>query len=114
MKRITLVLAFTVMLKSLFSQDPQFSQFYSNYLYLSPSFAGLSVNKRIAFNYRIQWPEIAHGYHTYSMSFDKYIEKFKSGLGVLVLQDEAGTGRLRSLNIGLLYSFDIKMKEKWN
>jgi type IX secretion system PorP/SprF family membrane protein len=114
MKKITLVLAFTVMLKSLFSQDPQFSQFYSNYLYLSPSFAGLSVNNRIAFNYRVQWPEIAHGYNTYSVSFDKYIEKFRSGLGVLVMQDQAGTGKLRSLTIGLQYSFDIKMTEKWH
>jgi type IX secretion system PorP/SprF family membrane protein len=98
----------------IFCQDPQFSQFYSNYLYLAPSFAGLSVNNRIALNYRVQWPEIAHGYHTYSVSFDKYIEKFRSGLGVLAMQDEAGTGRLRSLNIGLQYNFDIRVTEKWH
>jgi type IX secretion system PorP/SprF family membrane protein len=102
------------MLNPVFSQDPQFSQFYSNSLYLAPSFSGLTGNNRIAFNYRNQWPEIAHGFHTYSFSFDKYLEKFRSGLGVLFLQDEAGSGRLRTLNIGLQYSFDIKLTEKWH
>jgi type IX secretion system PorP/SprF family membrane protein len=114
MKKLYIGLAFMLLLRTLFGQDPQFSQFYSNYLYLAPSFAGLTENNRIAFNYRIQWPEIAHGFHTYSVSFDKYIEKFRSGLGVLVMQDEAGSGRLRSLNIGLQYSFDFKMTQKWH
>ncbi|MBN1416328.1 MAG: type IX secretion system membrane protein PorP/SprF [Bacteroidales bacterium] len=114
MKRLCIGWIFILTLKNLFGQDPQFSQFYSNYLYLAPSFAGLTDNCRIAFNYRIQWPEIAHGYHTYSVSFDKYIEKFRSGLGVLVMQDQAGSGRLRSLNIGLQYSFDIKVFNKWH
>ncbi|NJK87805.1 MAG: type IX secretion system membrane protein PorP/SprF [Bacteroidales bacterium] len=40
------------------AQDPQFSQFYSTYLYLAPSFAGLTENNRFSLNYRNQWPEI--------------------------------------------------------
>ncbi len=95
-------------------QDPQFSQFYANYLYLAPSFAGLTENNRIALNYRKQWPEIAHGYNTYSVSFDKYFEKFRSGLGILILKDEAGTGRLRSTNFGLQYSYDFEINNKWH
>ncbi len=89
-------------------QDPQFSQFYSNYLYLAPSFAGLTENNRFSFNYRNQWPEISNGFVTYSVSFDKFFERFSSGLGIIVMKDEAGTGRLRSTNIGLSYSFDFK------
>lgn len=89
-------------------QDPQFSQFYSNYLYLAPSFSGLTEMNRMAFNYRNQWPEIKKGYQTFSASFDKYLEKFHSGVGVLLLQDVAGTGNLRTTNIGIQYSFDFK------
>jgi type IX secretion system PorP/SprF family membrane protein len=114
MKKICLAWLFLIVMRMVNCQDPQFSQFYSNYLYLSPSFCGLTAQNRIALNYRNQWPEIAHGYHTYSVSFDKYIEKFRSGLGVLVMQDEAGSGRLRSLTIGLQYSFDIKVTERWH
>jgi len=114
MRKICTILSLLLLLKPLFGQDPQFSQFYSNYLYLAPSFAGLTEKNRIAFNYRNQWPEIAHGYHTYSVSYDRYIEKFRSGMGVLIMQDEAGTGRLRSLNIGLQYSFDFNITQKWH
>lgn len=95
-------------------QDPQFSQFYSNYLYLAPSFAGLSAPNRLAVNYRNQWPEISPGFVTYSVSFDHDFEKFNSGLGVLLMRDEAGTGRLRSTNIGLQYSYDFKVNERFH
>lgn len=97
-----------------FPQDPQFSQFYSNYLYLAPSFAGLTDKNRVAFNYRNQWPEIKHGYQTYSVSFDKYIEKFSSGIGVLAYQDVAGSGRMRTTSLGIQYSFDFKLTETWH
>lgn len=96
------------------SQDPQFSQFYSNYLYLAPSFAGLTEKNRLAFSYRNQWPDIKYGYQTYSVSFDKFIEKFRSGLGILVFQDVAGTGRLRTTSLGIQYSYDFRLTEIWH
>lgn len=114
MKRIFMIGTIALCFFRGFSQDPQFSQFYSNYLYLAPSFAGLTDKNRIAFNYRNQWPEIKYGYQTYSVSFDKYIEKFKSGLGLLVYQDIAGTGRLRTTSIGIQYSYDFSITETWH
>jgi type IX secretion system PorP/SprF family membrane protein len=74
----------------------------------------LTENNRLALNYRNQWPEITNGFVTYSVSFDKYFEKFRSGLGVIFLQDEAGTGRLRSTNIGVSYSYDFKISNFWH
>ena len=92
MKKIWVILVILGGMSGIHAQDPQFSQFYSNYLYLAPSFAGLTDKNRIAFNYRNQWPEITHGFQTYSVSFDKYLEKFRSGLGVLAFP---GCGRNR-------------------
>lgn len=65
-------------------------------------------------NYRNQWPEIPNGFVTYAVSFDKYFEKFRSGLGLIVMQDEAGSGKLRLTNIGLSYSFDFKITNSWH
>jgi len=113
-KKLISILIFIFLLKYLIGQDPQFSQFYSNYLYLAPSFSGLTGTNRIAINYRKQWPEIAHGFNTYSVSFDKYFEKFRSGLGILILRDEAGTGNLRSTNFGLQYSYDFEINKLWH
>jgi type IX secretion system PorP/SprF family membrane protein len=113
-KRGILILLLAFFFYRAIAQDPQFSQFYSNYLYLAPSFAGLTDKNRISFNYRNQWPEIKHGYQTYSVSFDKFIEKFSSGIGVLAYQDVAGSGRMRTTSLGIQYSFDFSITESWH
>lgn len=95
-------------------QDPQFSRFYSNSLYMAPSFAGITGSNRVSTSYRNQWTSISTGYQTYSLSFDHYFSKLNSGFGVLLLRDEAGTANLANTTIGLLYSFDFKLTNQIN
>lgn len=95
------------------AQDPQFSQFYSNPMYLAPSFAGLIEDSRIAANYRIQWPALAHPYKSYSLALDHNFYTFNSGAAVFFMKDEAGTGNLTSTNIGLQYAYEIKISDYW-
>ena len=52
------------------AQDPAFSQFYANPLYLNPAFAGSNECPRANLNYRDQWPGIGRTYITTSASFD--------------------------------------------
>jgi len=96
------------------SQDPTFSQFYANPLYLSPSFAGATEEYRFAMNYRNQWPAIPGVFHTYSIAFDKAMPNFNSGIGVLATYDVAGSGELSTTNIGLLYSYDFNINREWH
>jgi type IX secretion system PorP/SprF family membrane protein len=95
-------------------QDPTFSQFYANPLYLSPSFAGATEEYRLSINYRNQWPSVPGVFHTYSIGFDKAMPNFNSGIGVLATYDVAGSGDLSTTNIGLLYSYDFKINKEWN
>jgi type IX secretion system PorP/SprF family membrane protein len=108
-----LILAF-IMLEDSFGQDPTFSQFYANALYLSPSFAGATNEYRFALNYRNQWPAVPGVFHTYSISFDKALTNFNSGIGVLATYDVAGSGNLSTTNIGLLYSYDFNINKEWH
>ncbi|MEA3478433.1 MAG: PorP/SprF family type IX secretion system membrane protein, partial [Bacteroidota bacterium] len=96
-----------------FSQDPRFSQFYANPLYLAPSFAGATEENRLVLNYRNQWPSIPGVFLTYSFSFDHYFANFNSGVGVLVTHDRAGSGRLSNTNVGILYSYNIKINKNF-
>ena len=93
------------------SQDPRFSQFYANPLYLAPSFAGATEENRLVMNYRNQWPAIPGVFLTYSFSYDRAFPSFNSGVGVLVTHDRAGSGRLSNTNIGILYSYDIQINK---
>jgi type IX secretion system PorP/SprF family membrane protein len=97
-----------------FGQDPTFSQFYANSLYLAPSFAGATDEYRLAINYRNQWPAVPGVFHTYSISFDKALVNFNSGIGVLATYDVAGSGDLSTTNIGLLYSYDFQISDEWH
>ena len=115
MKRIIylLVLSFIIISDS-FGQDPTFSQFYANALYLSPSFTGATADYRLGINYRNQWPAVPGVFHTYSISFDKALPSFNSGIGILATYDVAGSGNLSTTNIGLLYSYDFNINKDWH
>jgi type IX secretion system PorP/SprF family membrane protein len=93
------------------AQDPQFSQFYSNPLYLAPSFAGAAGGSRICANFRDQWVSLPATFTTYSFSYDHYFSHFNSGFGLLAYKDAAGTGQLGTLNIGVQYSYNFKVFE---
>ena len=96
-----------------YGQGPQFTQFYASPLYLAPSFTGATDGSRAALNYRNQWPELPGAFVTYAFSLDHYFHKYKSGLGLLILRDEAGSARLGNTTAGLLYSYNFEVGHNW-
>jgi len=105
--RLVLMLGLMHVASSLEAQEPQFSQFYAAPLYLAPSFAGATDGSRLGLNFRNQWPSIPGAFVTYAFSLDHYFHNFNSGVGVLVLRDQAGTGRLANTSLSLLYSYNF-------
>ncbi len=115
MKRtIYLILLAFIIISDSYGQDPTFSQFYANALYLSPSFAGATAEYRLGLNYRDQWPAIPGKFRTYSISFDKALPNFNSGIGILATYDVAGSGDMSTTNIGLLYAYDFNVNKEWH
>ena len=115
LKRIKyLVILFFILGVDIYGQDPTFSQFYANPLYLSPSFAGATEEYRYSMNVRDQWPAMKGVFMTYSIGFDKAMPNFNSGIGVLATYDVAGSGDLSTTNIGLLYSYDFNINKIWH
>lgn len=89
------------------AQDPQFSQFYAAPLYLNPAFAGSTGQARAGINYRNQWPAIDANFTTMSAYFDYFIEDKSSGVGIILNRDVEGLAGLRSLSVGLQYSYEL-------
>ncbi len=108
-KTIKILLITWINLTGLYSQDPQFSQFYSNPLYLAPSFAGAAEGNRICVNFRDQWYSLPAPFVTYSFSYDHYFSNFNSGVGLIGYKDAAGTGQLGTFNMGVQYSYNFKI-----
>ena len=95
------------------AQDSQFSQFYASPIYLAPSFAGSTDGSRFSLNYRNQWPAITKSFQTYSLSYDHYFPHLKSGVGLLLFREQAGTSSLSTTNIGLAYSYKFRFRSGW-
>jgi len=94
------------------AQDPQFSQFYAAPLYLNPAMAGSTGQARAGINYRNQWPAIDANFTTTSVYFDYYIADKRSGVGFVLTQDREGLAGLRSLSVGLQYSYELRLTEQ--
>lgn len=113
-KIIYLIILVSIFSVDSFGQDPTFSQFYANALYLSPSFAGATEQNRISMNVRDQWPAVPGVFQTYSISYDRAMPNFNSGIGVLATYDVAGSGDLSTTNLGILYSYDFNINKLWH
>src|SRR4051812_34004613 len=98
MRNILLVIFCCITLSSL-AQDPAFTQFYANPLYLNPAMAGSARCPRIALNYRNQWPSLQGTFVTYSASYDQHVDGLSGGLGLLAVSDKAGEGTINTTNI---------------
>ena len=97
------------------AQDPMFSQFYANPLYLNPAMAGTNICPRLAFNFRDQWPSMPGTFLTYAASYDEHFDKIYGGIGVQFWGDRAGEGGiLNTYNVSAMYSFMVKVSKKFN
>lgn len=97
--------------KTTFAQDAVFSQFYANRLYMNPAFAGTTAMPKIHLNFRDQWPAMNHAYVSYSASYDQYFEKANSGIGLLFVGDNAGSGIYRTIAVGAIYSYQVNLSD---
>ncbi|CAN5520133.1 type IX secretion system membrane protein PorP/SprF [soil metagenome] len=94
------------------AQDPQFTQFYANPLYLNPAFAGSARCPRFNINYRNQWPALKQTYITSSASYDQHFDVMNGGIGLLVLNDKAGEGTIATTNISGMYAYQLNVNRK--
>jgi len=110
-KRLLLLLMMTLLCLKGWSQDPQFSQFYANPLYLNPALAGGALAPRLTANYRNQWPSLSANFVTASFGADVYLPNYNSGIGVQVTTDSQGLGNLKATDVALQYSYQINLND---
>jgi type IX secretion system PorP/SprF family membrane protein len=98
----------------IYAQDPQYSQFYANPIYLNPAFAGSEICPRITMNYRNQWPGVEGNFKTYSLSYDKLFEEVSGGIGLIATRDNNGEGALTTTTAGLVYAYSANVSKTFS
>jgi len=97
-----------------FAQDPTFTQFYSNPIYLNPALAGSIGCPRVSMNYRNEWPQLTGNYVTYSMAYDSYVKSISGGLGIIATHDVQARGTISTTMVGGIYSYNLKVNRKFS
>jgi len=96
-------------------QDPQFSQYMFNNLYLTPAFAGVDGVTRLTAFHRSQWAGYQSSFGdggaptTQEVSFNTPIYKLRSGFGGYVLNDNLGAQN--NLEVQASYAYHLGIKE---
>ena len=75
------------------AQDPTFSQFYANPIYLNPTLAGTADGNRVVVNHRQQWRKPI-SYITSAISIDGSFNTTKTGWGFQLINDNKASGQL--------------------
>lgn len=113
-KIVVALVAILLLPNDIYGQDPAFTQFYANPLYLNPAFAGTAICPRVSMNYRNQWPGISGQFVTYSTSYDQHVDNLAGGVGLMVLHDRAGEGTISTTNVSGIYSYQIPVNRKFS
>ena len=113
MKKITLSLFLVALSGELLAQDPTFTQFYANPVYMNPALAGSSGCPRVALNYRNEWPQLTGNYVTYAAAYDSYFKNISGGVGLVAMHDMQGQGTIQTSMLGASYSYYLKVNRKF-
>lgn len=113
--KLTIIASFIILSSvNIYGQDPHFTQFYANPLYLNPAFAGSAICPRLILNYRNQWPSIPGTFITYNASYDQHIDGIAGGIGLLFNADRAGEGTLNTTMFNFMYSYKLDVSQSFS
>jgi type IX secretion system PorP/SprF family membrane protein len=96
------------------AQDAEFTQYYANPIYLNPAFAGTARCPRMVMSYRNQWPAMSGSFVTTAASYDQHVESLQGGLGLIVMNDQAGRGTLATTTVSGIYSYQQAITRKFS
>jgi type IX secretion system PorP/SprF family membrane protein len=96
-------------------QDPLFTQYMFNNLYMTPAFAGVDGVTRISAIHRSQWLGYQSSFGdggaptTQMVSFNTPIYKLRSGAGAYIIRDQLGPQN--NLEAQIAYAYHLGIKE---
>lgn len=112
--RIWLLTLLLLLFRMSNGQDPHFSQFYANPMYLNPAFTGTGECFRVGTQMRAQWVGLKHPFNTINFYADVNHGDLNSGFGLIFLRDQIGTPKLTSNELHGLYSYHLALNEKYH
>ncbi len=99
---------------SLRAQDPSYSQFLVNKVYLNPALAGSESGLSISSIYRNQWSGLPDAFNTMSLAVEFQSPKLSSGFGMQFMRDVSGDAALTTTSVGFTYAYIVRLTKTMN
>lgn len=115
MRKIQVLILFSLLSWAATAQDVHYSQFYMAPLDLNPALTGvMNCNQRLSANYRNQWASVLRdkAFQTFNVAYDARIPVGRYdyfGIGGSVWGDQAGSLKLRTNQLTGSFSYSKKM-----
>ena len=104
---------FLLHLHVLMAQDTQFSQYYSNPMFLNPALVGINQQGSAGINYRNQWPSINANFESYSFYSYYNFDDVSSSLGLILNSDREGLAGLYARSAAVQYAYQVRLNYNW-
>lgn len=115
--RFILILLSCIFTHQIVAQDPVFSQFYANKLYLNPAFTGFHEGTAANINYRSQWGNVRKSFskfETRSVGVSTSVPCKNSGFGIIYTDNTQGEGYLKWQNVAGSYAYTLPIDKNKN
>ncbi|NPA67477.1 MAG: type IX secretion system membrane protein PorP/SprF [Chlorobi bacterium] len=107
-KRLFIILSISILhFSNSYAQNYKFPDPYSEKIIFNPAYSGLSKYTEINAVFRKGFI-----YDMYSISYNNYFDKYKSGIGFYAQNTELGKGAVNNLNISGIYNYKLKPNYK--
>lgn len=96
------------------AQDPTYSHFWVDKLYLNPALAGNEKGLSTSLMLRYQWPKITSEFATYGFSISSMEPNLSGGIGFSAMQHIEGEGIQKTTEVSFSYAYRIYHKRRWD
>jgi type IX secretion system PorP/SprF family membrane protein len=98
-----MVLSLLGIVQGAYSQDMNYSQYFSTPTYYNPAYTGINSGLRARFIFRDQWPSLPIAFKSYFFSADLGDRSLpgSGGIGIMINQDTPGVGLINNFGAAL-------------
>jgi type IX secretion system PorP/SprF family membrane protein len=112
-KQIVIILFLFTLINATKAQDPNFSQYYVNGIYINPAMNASKGSSKASTQYRSQWAGKSYRFSTYNAALEVAFNNSNSSIGFMAVSDETRSNLLHHSAFSFVYAYKFQLNRRW-
>jgi type IX secretion system PorP/SprF family membrane protein len=108
-----IIFIFLVFMKSMYAQDPIFTQAFTMPETLNTGFTGAIEGTKAGLMQRTEWPSVDFSVNTQFAFVDTWFDAFNSGIGISILNHKEANSSYSFTQLNLNYAIAFQISDNW-